>query len=418
MNAHRTVIEVGPSEIRRLCCGAAQSANIDDDAVQAALDCIDDPVALVGGRPVAVAALWTDLLRSAACPDRGSHLNPVLIVHPSWWPETRIEVVATAARTMAGQRGTVVIRSRASFLAGTEATVVVEIAARLVAVTVVGTVTESVAEPRLGSPEQVADAVLRRVVGLTGGAANAIWVDGPTGVGGAAALAGMIAERLRGVRPGGDVELVDRARLVMLGSAPGVAPGVQQQRAGRRSRVAALAASVALLAATAAGVGSRIGNGPPVVPAPAPATFLVEGRVAIQVPADWPVRRVTGGRGSARVEVTSPADPRVVLHLTQSVAPGATLQATGESLRLVMDRANAAEPPGVFVDFNPAGNSAGRAAVTYRERRGGRNIDWSVLVDEPVRISIGCQSPEDGGDPAGAARAVCEQAVRSARALG
>jgi len=86
------------------------------------------------------------------------------------------------------------------------------------------------------------------------------------------------------------------------------------------------------------------------------------------------------------------------------------LSATAEFLKQAID----AEPNGVFVDFNPAGNSAGRPAVTYREVRSGHDIRWTVLVDKAVRISIGCQS-RHGFE--GAMRQVCELAVRSARAL-
>jgi type VII secretion-associated protein (TIGR03931 family) len=141
-----------------------------------------------------------------------------------------------------------------------------------------------------------------------------------------------------------------------------------------------------------------------------PTTFLVEGRVALEVPAEWPTQRIVAGPGSARVQVTSPSDPEVALHVTQSRVAIATLSATAESLKHAID----AEPTGVFVDFNPAGNSAGRAAVTYREVRSGHDIRWTVLVDKAVRISIGCQSRHGHDD---AMRQVCDLAVRSARTL-
>ena len=79
-----------------------------------------------------------------------------------------------------------------------------------------------------------------------------------------------------------------------------------------------------------------------------------------------------------------------------------------------MKHAIDAEPAGVFVDFNPAGLSAGRPAVTYREVRASHDIRWTVLVDKAVRISIGCQSRHGHDD---VVQQVCEQAVRSARAL-
>ena len=47
-------------------------------------------------------------------------------------------------------------------------------------------------------------------------------------------------------------------------------------------------------------------------------------------------------------------------------------------------------------------------------RRGARQIDWTVLVDDTVRIAVGCQSAPGGED---AVRAVCEEAIRSAHAV-
>jgi type VII secretion-associated protein (TIGR03931 family) len=42
-------------------------------------------------------------------------------------------------------------------------------------------------------------------------------------------------------------------------------------------------------------------------------------------------------------------------------------------------------------------------------------VRWTVLLDGAVQISIGCQSRPGGED---AVREVCEQAVRSAHAIG
>jgi type VII secretion-associated protein (TIGR03931 family) len=139
-------------------------------------------------------------------------------------------------------------------------------------------------------------------------------------------------------------------------------------------------------------------------------TYVVEGHVALKVPAQWPVRRVVAGPGSARVQITSPSDPEVALHVTQSRVALPSLDATAEFLKSAIDAA----PAGVFVDFNPADRRADRLAVTYREVRSGHDIRWTVWVDKAVRISIGCQS-RPGHDEAVVRE--CEVAVRSARAL-
>ena len=165
------------------------------------------------------------------------------------------------------------------------------------------------------------------------------------------------------------------------------APGTTRTR-GRRT--ATLAGIVVLLCA-----GLSLGWGqspdtrkplPPGVTPPARPTALVE----LTVPANWPTQRVVAGPGSARVQVTSPSDPEVALHVTQSPVPEETLGDTAERLKRAIDT----EPDGVFVDFNPSGNSAGRPAVTYREVRASHQVRWTVLLDGTVRISILSPSAE------------------------
>jgi type VII secretion-associated protein (TIGR03931 family) len=148
------------------------------------------------------------------------------------------------------------------------------------------------------------------------------------------------------------------------------------------------------------------GAGLPAPPGGAGPT-VVEGRMAVRIPAEWTVQRVTGGPGARRLQATSPDDPGIALHLTSSYAPEAVLADAAD----VLARAIAGEPPGVFVDFRAESTVAGRPAVTYRELRPGRVITWVVVQTGSTRISIGCQCPP-GRD--GAIRAVCDDAVRSA----
>lgn len=417
MTGHRCVIEAGPGTIRRLCCGGTgQSAKPSLAAV--ALDCLDDPVALIDGQPVDVAELWRAVLRSLSCPARAEPKS-VQIIHPSWWSTARVQLVVGAAKALADDVGA---RPRSKLLAGAAADstgrVIVEVAARLVAITAAGTV----AEPRVGTPDDVAGAVLRRIVASTHGTA-VVLIDAPDGVHGAAALATMIAERLRDSAVHYRVELLDDTGVAALGAAerpavtapPQPEPVPAADPAPRRKPVL-LAAAVALTAGSALlGTGVPAGHdGAAPAPEELPATFLVEGRVALQVPEHWPVRRITAGPGSARVEITSPSDPQVILHMTQSPVAGGTLASAAEAMNVAVQQANAAEKTEVFVDFDPSGQSAGRPAITYRELRGAHHVDWVVLVDTAVRISIGCQHRPGDAD---AVRAVCEQAVRSARAL-
>ena len=119
----------------------------------------------------------------------------------------------------------------------------------------------------------------------------------------------------------------------------------------------------------------------------------------MRVPADWTVRRVTDGPGSARVEITAPDDPGAALYLTQSPVPDPDPAVTATALRAALE----AEPPGVFVEF-----TTGADAVTYREIRPGREIDWTVLLSGHTRIAIGCWR----------ASSACARAIESAHETG
>jgi type VII secretion-associated protein (TIGR03931 family) len=139
-------------------------------------------------------------------------------------------------------------------------------------------------------------------------------------------------------------------------------------------------------------------------------TWVVEGRVAVEVPASWTVERVTSGAGSARVQAISPEEPRLALHVTQARVPDhETMQATAETLKAALDE----QPDGVFTDFDATDQEAGRPAVTYTEQRSAVAIDWVVLVDRGMRIAIGCQRPVSGP----ARGPACERAVRTAHAV-
>lgn len=413
MSEHRAIIATGPGSVRRLCCGTGfgDAAEM-TEVIRAALDAIDDRVALVGERPVTVDALWEAALHSATC---ATH-DGMVVVHPSWWSSARVGVVTAAAARMAGE---VCTRPRSSLLkqaSGARPAVVVEIAERLVAITA----SETTAVPRNAEPRSVADHVAGVIAGMV---PAAVLIDTPGAVAGAPALAALIADAVRGSgRKVPDIVEINDIRLNLLArsAVPGgpvtSAPAATAPAADLRSRARTLSGlgAAAIVVALAAPAAITMGRAPVVAPKhvdAAATTFLVEGRVALSVPATWPTQRVVTGPGSARVQVTSPADPEVALHITQSPVAGETLSGTAERLKRAID----AEPAGLFVDFNPSGTTAGRPAVTYREIRPAHHVRWAVLLDGPVRISVGCQSrPGDEG----AVRDACEQAVRSAHAIG
>jgi len=396
-----TVVEVGPAGVQVL---RGPSAPRPDEAmVSAVLDGIDDDVALFDERPVEVA----ELMRAVMSSILGDSRDPVVIVHPSWWSRARIDLVVRASgatrKVVAVSRSEV---ARAAGLAGP----FIEIAEEFVAV----------AGPGLrvfgrGNIESVA------AVAAESGQSGDILLDAPAGIAGSA----QTADGLR-------VALAARGRSVRDVDVAAIAGAVPARRRAR-GLVAAFLAASGMLAALGLPDGRELGlpdgrelglpDGREVVDAaaatlrpdggaPAPAAVnLVEGRIVVEVPPHWKIERVRSGSGSRRVQVDSPTDADIALHITVAYAPGSTLAQAAE----VLGDAVAAATPGVFVGFRPVGEVAGRPAVTYREVRAGRVVDWSVVLSGSTRIGIGCQSAPDRTE---VVRSACEQAIRTARELG
>jgi type VII secretion-associated protein (TIGR03931 family) len=383
------VVEVGPGTIRGPC-------DVDPEMVSTALGCIDDEIALFDERPVAVASIWRAVFRSVLADRDGA----AVLVCPTWWSSARIELVRDAASSVATE---VVVLQRAQVLTDSEAGMptVIEIAPEFVVVWRSGGVVRC--EPRLGGPEDVAQAV---AVGV--GATSMVLVDAPVDVAGALALADVISMRLR--TGGLVVAIVDQDR-VLAGVRDAPMPWAPEfgwaRRGGQKAAVlVAVAVSVGLICVGIASEtdfrGSRT--------TPIPMTLLVEGRVAVKVPAQWAVRRVTTGPGSARVQVTAPDDATAVLVTQSAVRKGERLAETAGTLRRALDDQEA----GIFSQFNPDDRRADRPAATYREDRGDRRIDWTVFVDGSIRIAVGCQIARGGEQ---APRYVCDEAIRSAHAV-
>ena len=407
MRAH--ILEVGPSAIRRLCCGGATVA--DSEVEKIAFEHIDDPVTLIDLRPVTVESLWRSVLAAADC---GTG-EEVIVVHPSWWAPERVDVVGAASQVLVGP---VVLRSRSWLLrhasqGKTElATLVVEIADDLVALTGAAVA----AQTRHRDQQTVADAVVHSILAMMSDTTDLVIIDAPRTVLGARSLSALIARALR--NSGGRVAALEVDDIGVRKLAGEIVPLERRPRAASPKAISAdlrrslwRLALVLSVVSVVVGVGTVIRHAPPRgYDDSIPTTYVVEGHVALKVPAQWPVRRIVTGPGSARVQITSPSDPGVALHMTQSRVALASLNATAEFLKSAIDGA----PAGIFVDFNPAGRSAGRSAATYREIRTSHDIRWTVWVDKAVRISVGCQSRHAHDD---AVNRECEVAIRSARAL-
>ncbi len=372
------VVVVGPGVV----CGPGP---VDHELAEVAFECIDDGLALLGDRVVPAADVWRDLLAAAM----GSPCDHAVLVHPSWWARSRVERAGVAARQCCGN---VVMRERVDVLPA--APVVIELAAELVVVHT-GARRHAIARP--SPPEDVLEAIAAHVAGSI-----AVSIDAPTGeTRFGADLARTLRSRSIAVTVVGDDVLVGAAPVKHTGSRTG-------ERAVRRRGVpvraaALLAAAVAATTLAAAGMAVDAGHahdGDDV-------TWLVEGRVAVEVPGGWTVERITSGPGSARVQVVSPSNPRDAIAVVQSAVPEShTLDETAAVLR----EALAKEPDGAFTDL--AAGEVGH--LTYRETRGDRRIWWTVLLDRGVRIAIGCQGSVDERGP----EPQCARAIGSVHAVG
>ena len=383
-----TVVEVGPVAIRG-------QSRAEQHVESTALQFIDDEIAMLDEQPVAVTAVWRQVF-NAVLPER---VETAVLVCPTWWPWPRIARVREAAATRSTN---VVVVQRADVLVvnvpGIPA--VVEIAPDFVVIWRSGDVIA--AEPRLGDDVDVIRSVVDGV-----GPATTVLVDAPRGVAGAVDLARAISEHLRA--DGVAVTTVPPDRVLAAARDRSISLHTSEPAPPKGRRIAALIAVGASAALICLGLGFTSGTDQSDATS-VPMTLLVEGRVAVKVPALWRVQRITSGLGSARVQVTAPDTSNAVLLTQSQVRKGETLSATSATLRNALDDQQA----GIFSAFKPDDRRADRAAATYREVRDGRQIDWTVFVDDTVRIGIGCQGAPGSafvGDP------VCEEAIRSAHAL-
>jgi type VII secretion-associated protein (TIGR03931 family) len=378
------VIEVGPGTIRGPNDAPAEW-------VSAALDCIDDELALIDDRAIPVDDVWNDVMASVT----GPAVDTAVVICPAWWPVQRLETVRRAAHTVATE---VVLLERMALLREelSAGATIVELAPDIAVVSVSGAI--SAAVPLQGQPTHDAEKVSAAV-----GTPTAVVVDAPVGVLGAEILASTIADRMRAI--GVPVKIVVDDHVWRTAASHRSPADVAVDRPGGfrvRRRLAALSGvlTVVVLCGAFAVTGEPHRGDLPM-------TLLVEGRVGVMVPVRWTARRITSGPGSARVQVVSSTDADVALNITQSAAPGpSTLAATADSLLAALE----VSADGVFVDFNPSDRRGDRDAVTYLEVRPERRVAWTVVIDGSTRIAVGCESAPGRED---LVREACDQAVRS-----
>ena len=375
------VVEVGPQTVRGPESVAQERSSV-------AIECIDDRFALLEGRLAEVRQLWSDLLEAAA----GECRQTLKLVFPTWWSPARIELVTDAARGVAPE---VHALQRAAVLSAQGAATVAELSEEFCVI---------------AAPDAEAKVLLRgdpEVAGLLTTATEAL-IDVPAGV---SPLTPALTARLRAV--GIPVAWSDREAMVRAVCADLARRQSSVRPAGRphsrRRTAAVLAGAMMSLAAIGVGWAAQMFGGPRT--ADTSTVLLVEGRVAVRVPAQWTVEHITAGPGSARLRVSARAGEPAALHVTQSAGEASTTIAeVAETLK----RALKSERPGVFRDLDPNGSVGGRPAVTYRELRAASETAWAVVVDGATRVAIGCQSPP--GHPE-AIRDACVRAVQTAHVL-
>jgi type VII secretion-associated protein (TIGR03931 family) len=380
---NEAVVVIGPGAVR-----GPLSAN--PDLVSVALECIDDRLAVWDDRVVTVWALWCDVLHEVGA----GTCESAAVVVPTWWPRSRVEFVEDVLLTACAR---VVVLRRAHALRS-ETAAFVELGPNCIVVHPPDG--EQCVVSRSQSADFVVDAVL-----TTLNAVAAVVIDVPCGASDVARLSEQLARRLR--RRNVDVSLVDDDDVRRAVQAQRRVPVTRLPR--RRIRAPRSAVVTGALAAVAALAGAVVTSGAD-GPDGAGFTWIVEGRVAFEAPDSWTVQRVTSGLGSARVQVNSPIEERLAIHVTQARVPDhETRQATADTLRVALE----AQPDGVFRDFDADDVEADRSVVTYTEVRSAVAVDWVVVVDRGLRIAVGCQHPHAqlGGGP------VCEHTVRTVHAI-
>jgi type VII secretion-associated protein (TIGR03931 family) len=389
------IVEVGPGTVRG-------PNNAREEWVSAAIESVDDEIALIDDRPVSVAEVWREVLGTAV----GGFAETVVLVCPTWWPSARIDLVRDAAHTVANNvemlQRTAVIREGLTDRLWT----VVEIAAEFLVVT--GPEDDSTLVTRQD------DRALAESVAAQLGPSRAVLVDAPAGIAGAAVIGATVADHLRASGMTvlvADEDCVHRAAATLLARQEDPDPDTADVRPRIHRRGMAVLAGAAMCVSALCGGFAVRGDKSEPPSTGVPMTLLVEGRVGVKVPAQWAVQRITTGPGSARVQVVSPSDADIIVHITQSSVPAhQTLPMVADTLRSAL----AEEPMGVFTDFNPTDRRADKPAVTYRERRAEHEVAWTVLTDDGVRIAIGCQS---GRHREHLVREACDHAIESAHAV-
>ncbi len=185
----------------------------------------------------------------------------------------------------------------------------------------------------------------------------------------------------------------------------------------RRSRVPLfVTAAVVVVAAVGASVAyalSRDGTtgGGPTTPTTTSAPTSAEGKTIAQydysfvAPTGW---QQTGGQVETRKVLLKPEAPESNLDVIAVEERRLDYNATEDRARAETELRGQYDQRENVSGFDPSADFAAKDVVYYREEVGSAVIDWYVLFQDDVQVSVGCQYPRDGHDRV---RPACEQVV-------
>ncbi|MFI9007251.1 type VII secretion-associated protein [Actinosynnema sp. NPDC053489] len=185
----------------------------------------------------------------------------------------------------------------------------------------------------------------------------------------------------------------------------------------RRSRVplvvTAVTAVVAVVGASVAYTLTRDGTtaGGATAAGSTAASPSAEGKTIAQydysfvAPGGW---RQTGGQVETRKVLLKPEQPGSDLDVIAVEERLLNYNATQDRARAETELRDQYDRRGDVSGFDPSADFAAKDVVYYREEAGSAVIDWYVLFQDDVQVSVGCQYPGDGRDRV---RPACEQVV-------
>ncbi|MEU4764815.1 type VII secretion-associated protein [Actinosynnema sp. NPDC023794] len=188
----------------------------------------------------------------------------------------------------------------------------------------------------------------------------------------------------------------------------------------RRSRVPLLVVAAVVAVAVAASTAYVLSRGDattgdPTTPAPSSTTTSgdTEGKIIAQydysftVPGGW---QQTGGQVESRKVLLKPEAPESTRDVIAVEERRLNYNATQDPARAETELREQYDQRANVSDFDASADFATKDVVYYREVVESAVIDWYVLFQDDVQVSVGCQYPQDGHDRV---RPACEQVVRT-----